>query len=188
MFHFHQSILVAVYLQFILLVEAQESYTVFTYAGTGSTAIANGQRTTATFNEPYAIVFDSADNMYVSEVVGSRIRKITPVGVVSNFLGTGTLSSVDGPLASATVNTPHGLAVDAGDNLFFIDYGANKVRKVNLTSNIVSTFAGSGAAGFVNGFGTYATFSGPIGLAIDVNSTLFVGDRDNHAIRKISSG
>ena len=173
------------------LVEAQETYSVFTYAGTLPTSplvIVNGPRSSASFYDPYTFVFDSVENMYVSEVSGNRIRKISPQGVVSYFLGVGTQSSVDGPLASATANFPHGLAIDSGDHLFFVDAGSHKVRRIDSVTRIVSTFAGSGSTGFANGFGTYATFSSPIGLAIDSNNTLFVGDRDNHAVRKVTSG
>ena len=79
---------------------------------------------------------------------------------------------------------PHGLAVD-GTTLYVADKQNNVVRKIDLTTNRVSTLAGSGNGGTVDGIGAAAQFNGPFGLATDGNGALYVADSQNQTIRKI---
>ena len=77
------------------------------------------------------------------------------------------------------------MAVDSNDNLFVIDQGNHKIKKVT-PGGVVTTFAGNGNTGNQNGTGVNARFSSPVGIAIDANDNLFVSDAQNHRIRKIT--
>lgn len=101
-------------------------------------------------------------------------------GTAGHSNGTGRLS--------ATLNVPSGIAFDSGGNMFIADRENNCIRKIT-TGGTVSVFAGStsAVAGFTNATGTAARFDAPMRLAIDVSDNIFVADRDNNVIRKITS-
>ena len=77
------------------------------------------------------------------------------------------------------------IAVDSNDNLFVVDQGNHKIKKVTPT-RVVTTFAGNGSPGSQDGTGANAQFRDPNGIAIDANDNLFVSDTQNHRIRKIT--
>ena len=140
---------------------------------------------------PFSVVFDKVGNLYVSiigDIIVSKVNFCT--GVVSTIAGTGEIGySGDGVLAkNAKLNSPTGLALDGKGNLFISDSGNERVRKVDLTTGIISTIAGTGVTGF-SGDGSLAIesqLSNPIGLAVDDQGDLFIVDRNNNRIRKIN--
>ncbi len=158
---------------------------VSTFAGSGAAGSANGVGTAATFNSPVGIAIDALGNLYVADAGNQLIRKITPDAVVSTFAGSGVSGSSDGNGTSASFNGPSGLAFDAFGNLYVADVSNNKIRKITPVGD-VSTYAGSGGAGSVNGSAATATFNGPIGLAIDTIGNVFTTDHFGHRIRKIT--
>jgi len=106
---------------------------------------------------------------------------------VSTYAGSSTTSgSTNGstPLTS-TFHTPEGLAFDSNGNMFVADCGNNLIRKIT-PAGVVSNFAGSTTAGYVDGTGTAAKFDSPIRIAIDGSNNMYVADRDNNRIRKIT--
>ncbi|QHS54510.1 hypothetical protein GWR56_02725 [Mucilaginibacter sp. 14171R-50] len=157
---------------------------VSTLAGS-SEGNANGHGAAALFNHPYGTATDAAGNVYVSDSYNCSIRKITPDGEVTTIAGTGALGNTDGPGNIAQFYAPAGLAVDATGNIFVADMGNNIIRKIT-PSGIVSTFAGSGSAGYNNGTGTIASFSQPADIVIDGSGNLFVADMGNNLIRQIT--
>lgn len=158
-------------------------YRITTYAGS-SAGFADGSITDAKFNDPGDMVFDHAGNMFVLDWYNNMIRKITPGGVVSTFAGALSSGNTDGTGTAARFNTPSGLAIDANDNLYVVDHGNDRIRKIT-PQGVVTTIAGSGN-GYMNGTGTAAMFSNPIGITIDANNNLYVTDASNNAIRKIT--
>jgi len=158
---------------------------VTTFAGSGVVGGTDGTGAAASFNHPWGTVVDGAGNVYVTELYGQRIRKITPAGVVTTFAGSGVAGSADGTGTAATFNYPSGIVMDASGNLFVADEINNKIRKIT-SAGVVTTFAGSGVAGAADGTGTAATLSFPVGLAIDASGNLYVGEEGNDNIRKIT--
>jgi sugar lactone lactonase YvrE len=139
-----------------------------------------------------AIALDSAGHLYIAEQAGHRIRRVTLSNLsISVFAGNGVpgFSGDGGPAVSAELNSPVHLAVDAAGNVYFSDSLNNRIRKIAAGTGIISTVAGTGAAGFSGdgGPGTSASFNNPRGVAIDSAGNIFVADTLNRRIRRISA-
>jgi serine/threonine protein kinase, bacterial len=158
------------------------TYTVSTFAGSGTAGSTDAVGKAASFNSPDGLAVDANGNLYVAERT-NRIRKITPNGTVSTFAGSGASGSADGVGTAASFNVPRQIAFDASGNLYVADQNNRKIRKITANGT-VSTFAGSGASGSADGAGTVATFSLPTGLALDGGGNVYVGDP--LAVRKVT--
>jgi len=130
------------------------------------------------------IAIDAAGNVYVADAYRYVINKITPGGTVSVFAGSGTAAYKDGTGTSAQFLSPIGLAIDASGNLYTCD--AFRVRKIT-PAGVVTTLAGSGVSGNVDGQGTTAQFAAIGGIAVDASGNVYVSDTKNLNIRKISA-
>lgn len=156
--------------------------------GTANTAMApgfvDGAPATAKFNAPWGITTDGT-NLYVADSANNRIRKIViATGVVSTVAGSGIAGATDGASSTATFNTPYGITTD-GTNLYVADVNNNKIRKIVIATGVVSTVAGTGAAGAVDGIGSSASFQLPYDITTD-GTNLYVSDNWlNNRIRKI---
>jgi sugar lactone lactonase YvrE len=179
---------------------------VATIAGNGTAGTAGGSLSDARFNTPLGIAVDKSGNLYISEWSGYRIRMIVnqsgtyfgkamTANEVYTLAGTGTPSSTDGPLDSATFSTPGGIALDDEGNLYIIESSGRRVRMIvkqsgtyfgkPMTGNQVNTLAGSGLSGFQDGALDTAQFRSPAGITVDDAGNVYVGDTFNHAIRMI---
>ena len=159
---------------------------VTTFAGSGEDGSANGTGTAASFDGPSGLAMDGSGNLFVADYRNDLIRKITPSGVVTTFAGSGTSGSADGTGTAASFNAPVDLAFDSNGNLFVSDHYEHLIRKIT-PSGVVTTFAGSGTAGSTDGTGTAASFYSPLGIAIDNEDNMYIGDALNHKIRHITS-
>ena len=158
---------------------------VTTFAGSSSSGTSNGTGTAARFSRPNGLAIDASRNIYVADEWNHRIRKITPVGVVTTFAGSSSGSN-NGTGTAAQFNYPSGVAVDGSGNIFVCDRSNHLIRKIT-SAGVVTTFAGSGSSGNGNGTGTAATFANPTGIAIDANDNLYITEYSNHSVRKITS-
>lgn len=144
---------------------------------------ADGAGATAVFNLPRGITTDGS-NLYVADSENNTIRKIEiATGLVTILAGTGTNGCLDAIGTTASFRKPYGIATD-GSSLYVSDSGNNKIRKINIATGEVTTLAGSGASGSIDGVGTRASFANPSGLTID-KGNLYVADTRNSKIRKI---
>ena len=160
---------------------------VTTFAGQlGVSGSANGTGTDAQFNTPSGLAIDQAGKLYVSDTGNSTIRKITTAGKVSTLAGVAGASGFpNGAAGIALFNSPLGIAVATNGTVFVADSGNHCIRKIS--GGAVSTFAGSPQVwGSADGQGTNAQFNGPVGLAFDSRTNLFVSDANNDTIRKIT--
>jgi hypothetical protein len=160
--------------------------TVNTVAGVASSpGSRDGSASDARFNFPAGVALDSAGNIYVADEQNDAIRKVTPTGDVSTFVGQlGVAGTNDG--ASATFKRPLGVAFDPAGNLIVADTQNHAIRKVT-PNGVVSTLAGlPGTSGTNDGVGTDARFNTPFSVAVDAQTNIYVADTFNHAIRKIT--
>lgn len=167
--------------------------TVSTLAGTGQSGYVDGPAGFARFNDPYNICIDPAGNVYVSDFLNQRIRKISTAGIVSTVAGTGVAGYLDGPDSIAQFNYPRGICIDAAGNLYVSDSWNHRIRKIT-PGGMVSTWAGGGTSIGVQSLGDYvdaadtsARFYTPTEISIDANNNIFVADAFNHRIRKIDA-
>lgn len=101
-------------------------------AGTGpvSCGSSDGVGTDARFNFPTGIAIDSSNNLYVADTANNKIRRITPEGVVTTIAGSGAIGSADGQGDVATFDTPTGIATDSRGNIYVVDLGSSKIRRI----------------------------------------------------------
>jgi hypothetical protein len=159
---------------------------VTTLAGNGTPAYLDGTGTNARFNNPSGVAVDSVGSVYVTDTENHRIRKITSAGLVSTFAGDGNSGYIDGTGTNARFNTPSAITMDSTLNFYVADRGNHCIRKITFLG-VVSTLAGNGTAGYVDGSGTNARFNSPTVIAINLLGDLYVGDQNNQRIRKITS-
>jgi gliding motility-associated-like protein len=157
---------------------------VTTLAGSGIAGSADGNGIAASFHGPTNIAVDATGNVYVSDSQNNKIRKITPGGIVTTIAGSGVMGAANGVAAAASFNYPYGLTVDGQGNIYVVDQLNNLIRKISATG-VVSTLAGTGAPGFVNGIELTASFNNPAGITMDAFGNLYVTDSYNNVVRKI---
>ena len=156
-----------------------------TVAGTGIAGYYDSTALNAQFDNPFGVAVSSAGVIYVGDTSNNKIRAISTSGVVSTLAGS-TPGFINGQGTSAQFNSPHGITIDSSGNLFVIDYTNNVIRKVT-SAGAVTTFAGTGTLGGINGAGATANFKYPDGIAIDSSNNLLIGDTLGNTIRKITN-
>lgn len=157
---------------------------VSTFAGSGASgATDHTTGTLATFTVPTGVTTDGI-NLYVADQQSNMIRKILiATGAVSTLAGSITQGSTDGTGTAAKFNWPTGITTD-GTNLYVVDAGNRRIRKIVIATGVVSTLAGNNASGSVDGIGTLASFNTPQGITTD-GVNLYVTDINANNIRKI---
>jgi len=153
-------------------------------AVSGST---DGTGAAALFAGPRGIAVDRSGNIFVADRGNQTIRQITSAGIVSTLAGAANnCGSTDGLGSVARFCLPTGLTIDASGKLFVTDAQESTVRRITPTG-VVSTVAGAAAVfGSSDGAGTAALFRSPRGVAVDGSGNVFVADRNNQVIRKIT--
>lgn len=160
--------------------------TVSTFAGNSSAGFIDATGAAASFYSPQGITISSTGTIYIADAFNSAIRTVTTGGTVNTLTGNGTIGYVDGSLANAQFYAPESLVTDAAGNIYVADFSNNIIRKIT-PAGVVSTLAGSGTAGYDDGTGTAATFNSPRGIVIDGSGSLYVADRGNNLIRKVTA-
>lgn len=105
---------------------------------------------------------------------------------VKLYAGTGTTGLVNGSIEQAKFSSPFGMCMDKNRNIYVADNGNNCIRKIT-PEGIVSTYAGTRTAGYMDGTLAQARFRAPTGVCADMDGNLYVSDFENHRIRKISA-
>ncbi|KAA0254940.1 MAG: hypothetical protein EDX89_07610 [Acidobacteria bacterium] len=162
---------------------------VTTLAGrAGSSGSADGAGSEAQFWSPVGVAVDASGDVLVADLANNTIRKVTPAGVVTTMAGlAGSHGSKDGPGSTARFWEPRGTTVDASGNVYVADGRNHSIRRVTPAGE-VTTLAGL-AAGFgsEDGTGISARFHHPEGVAADASGSLYVADKYNHTIRKVTA-
>ena len=166
---------------------AWDGTNVSTYAGTGAAGFVNGYKYSAQFNSPAQMTQDSAGNMYVADSGNNAIRKISTSGYVSTLAWAGPEQPdhVDGQGSNALFFRPTSVLFNPADGMTYVaDSHNNCIRQIDSAGN-VTTYAGTGQPGLVNGPRATAQFSLPTDLVIH-NGFMFISDTMNNVIRAIN--
>ncbi len=164
-----------------------------TVAGTGVAGY-NGDdilATAALLSNPADVVGDSLGNLYVCDFNNYRVRKIDPSGIITTIAGKGTpgYTGDNGAATGATFHSPLGLTMDAQGNLYIADQTNCAVRKIALSTGIITTFVGRGTPGYSGDGGpaTAAYIHNPNYVYADVVGNIYITDNANHVIRKVDT-
>ena len=177
----------------VLRVDAH-SQVVTTVAGSGVQGDSGdgGPATSAELNFPIGLTIDGLGNLFIADRNSHRVRKVdASTGHISTLAGTGKIGAPsDGvPAISTPLSYPNALAIDGLGNLFIADSIANRVRRVDAETGLISTVAGSGVQGYAGDGGPAidAALYVVSGLAIDEQGNLFIADTNNHCIRRVDA-
>jgi hypothetical protein len=161
------------------------SVTVNTAAGNHKRGYVDGTISNAEFKTLGSVHDVAGTTIYIADSENHVIRYSTTTGI-GTYAGTGSPGFVNGPKASAQFFSPTGMTWDSAGNMYVADMGNNVIRKIDTIGN-VTTFAGSGQPGLLDGTGTSAKFTMPCAIVFNpADNYLYVADSMNSAIRKIS--
>jgi sugar lactone lactonase YvrE len=159
-------------------------------AGAGGYGGDGGPATEARLDGPFGLTVDALGNLFVAEFDNSRVRKISPEGIITTVAGSDVpgFSGDGGRATAAKLNRPTDVVVDSAGNLFIADWGNYRVRKVS-PDGIITTVAGTGQPGFAGegGPAVAARLRGPLGMAVDASGNLWISDSAYASGRKNDS-
>jgi hypothetical protein len=170
-----------------------ETHVITTVAGDGIAGFSGdgGPATSAELNFPDGVALDGAENVYIGDARNNRIRKLNvTTGVITTVAGNGTSGfSGDGVLATnAGLNFPSRPTLDSLGNMYVADYLNNRVRRIDASTNIITTVAGNGLAGYSGdgGLASSASLNGPLSVTVDRAGNVYIGDINNERIRVVN--
>ena len=156
----------------------------YNYGGDG------GLATNASLAHPYGVAIDSVGNIYISDSDNHCIRKVDKTGIITTIAGNGYNGyNGDGGLAiNATMTNPHGVAIDSAGNIYFTDYYNCVIRKITISTGIITTVAGNGYYGFNGdgGLAINANLGNPTNVAVDSTGNIYIADSQFNRIRKVT--
>lgn len=165
--------------------------TIDTLAGNGQAGFSGdgGQAAKASIYHPAGVAIDARGNIYIADQHNNRIRRVTPIGIITTIAGNGNVgyNGDNIPAVDASLSYPYGVSVDTLGNIYIAETAGNRIRKVN-PFGIITTVAGNGMPGY-NGDGclaTDATLSSPTGVVPDGLGNLYIADMANNRIRRIN--
>ena len=150
----------------------------------------SGLATNASIYIPQGGDFDKYGNYYFAVSVGERIRKISPLGIITTVAGNGTagFSGDSGLATNAQLNGVIGVKVDTFGNLYIVEGTSKRIRKVDFASGIITTIAGNGSSTF-NGDSIFAINAsiGPRDVCLDKSGNTYIADAINNRVRKVNT-
>jgi len=165
--------------------------TISTVAGSGKKGYSGdgGPALEGTFNLPHEIRFDRAGNFYVVDMANNAVRKIDAQSrIITTVAGGGAAgySGDGGPATSAQLKQPHSIQFGPDGNLYICDIGNHVIRKVDMKTGLISTFAGTGTAGATpDGSPISGTpLKGPRSLDFDAEGNLWLATREGNQVFK----
>ncbi|HEU4716206.1 MAG TPA: T9SS type A sorting domain-containing protein, partial [Bacteroidia bacterium] len=145
-----------------------------------------GAAPAARFNRPRSLCMDGAGNIYIADLMNNKIKVLSATSNIVSLVAGSIQGYVDGAGASAEFYHPTGIDIDMWGNLVIADAGNNCVRRCTL-AGVVSTLAGTGASGYADGPVLSSTFNDVEGISADAQGNVYVGDKANNVIRKLTT-
>jgi sugar lactone lactonase YvrE len=165
-----------------------------TIAGTGTQGFSGdtGPATSAATDSPTGLAVDASNNLYLADSHNHRIRKITAsTGIITTIAGTGApgFSGDTAAATSATLTLPHGVTIDPAGNLYLADTANHRIRRIDVTTGIITTVAGDGTQAFAGDGGPAiaASLDSPRNPAVSPSTLLTLSDTGNQRIRQLSA-
>lgn len=177
------------------VIRAIVNSTMTTYAGNGISGGSGdgGPALAASFSEPFGVAVDLSNNLYIADTNNHVVRKVDPatstVTLIAGIYIAG-FSGDGGPATAAQLNAPKGVAVDVSSNIYILDAGNVRVRRIDGITGDITTVAGDGTNGYAgdNGPATTAVLNQPLGITTDSQNNLYIADTGNHIVRQILAG
>lgn len=167
---------------------------IYTYAGVDIDGFEGdgGLALNAELNSPFGVAADAAGNVYIADYNNRRVRKVdATTGLMTTIAGNGSAGTTgDGGAAiDARMYRTRAVAVDAVGNVYFADFDRHIVRKVDVSTGLISRVAGSAIAGYTGdgGAATDARLFRPEGLWVDGAGDIYIADTRNHVVRKVDA-
>lgn len=163
-----------------------------TVAGTGEKGYSGdgGPALKARLNEPYEVRFNSAGEIFFVEMANNIVRKVSKDGAISTVAGKGGEAGLEGDGGSATaakLRQPHSIQLDRAGDLYICDIGNHRIRKVDMRTGLISTFAGTGERKKTTDGARFADspLNGPRAIDFDSEGNLWLALREGNAIYKL---
>jgi sugar lactone lactonase YvrE len=184
---------------YIFKLDTARKVSVFAGLGYAGFSGDNGPASSAALNEPAGLAMDSAGDLYIADAGNNRIRRVDgTTGVITtvagnsapDMFGTGGYNGDNIPATQAFLNLPYTVAVDTQGNLFIADTLNYRIRRVDATSQEITTVAGNGTAGYSGDKGpaTDAEIYFAITVIVDKSDNLYIADSGNNRIRRVDNG
>ncbi len=173
------------------LVTSVHAASTATFAGTGKKGFSGdgGPATAAAINNPFGVIRGPDGAIWFCEYGGQRVRTIAANGTIRTVVGNGQtgFTGDGGPALQASLNLPHEIRFDRAGNLFIVDMTNHAVRRVDARTQIITTIAGTGQAGYSGDGGpaSQAQLAQPHSIQFDPAGDLYICDIRNHVIRKV---
>jgi streptogramin lyase len=155
----------------------------YSYSGDGVAA------TSSALNYPSSVAVDHNGNIFIADNSNYRVRRVDAVtGLISTYAGNGGCCYQDGVLATQTsLGGSLSIALDQAGDLFIADGNAQRIRRVDVTTGIITTVAGNGSSGFGadNVAATSTSLTGPVGLTVDAQGNIYFNDSQAYRIRRV---
>ena len=157
---------------------------VVTIAGGAMEGLVDGIGAAAAFHTPSGLAVGADGSIYVADTGNHAVRRVAPDGVVTTVAGSGSPGYRDGGAAEAAFDGPIGIAAGRDGTLYVADTYNDRIRRIDPHGQ-VSTVAGAGGPGLLDGAASSARFDTPAGIALESETSLIVADTNNHVLRRI---
>ncbi len=163
---------------------------IITVAGGGSNLGSGFAALATALNFPTGLFLDGANNLWVMDAGNALVRRMNlSTGIMTTVAGTLDVAD-NGPALRGVLSLPRHIRLDSAGNLYIADESHHRIRKVSVSTGVITTVAGNGLGRYAGDSGpaTSASLYHPFSVAVDDAGNLYIADTDNHRVRKVAAG